>query len=76
MMQKEEPTLPFDVTSCRRTAVEASMVESSKHADVFKKHGNSLPSISTVNHLTINVQGVPRRKKQESRLKLKRKKVK
>ena len=51
------------------------MVESSKPADVFKKHGSSLPSISTIN-LTINVQGVPRRNKQESRLKLKRKKVK
>ena len=37
------------------------------YADVFKKHGSSLPSIS------INVQGVPRRKKQESRLELKRK---
>ena len=75
MMQKEEPMLPFDVTSCRRTAVEPVIDGGEFETCGRIQEAWQLPALN-FNHLKINVQGVPQRKKQESRLKLKRKKVK
>ena len=66
-----------DTASQAVAAHEQVVTCSSQASGNESEQSTAMPSFtfngSTCNHLTINVQGVPRQKKQESRLKLKQK---